>query len=391
MGPSLFRLHRRRRRGRSRLADVRPLDRRRIPLHRRGEPGAIHAARLRPSPLSAQARHHRRRAPRPSPSSPGSCFRDTYIFFGILHHIAVASVLGLAFLRVPVALVLGAALFCFAAPPLLAGPAFDNPALIWLGLQSAFPRTNDFVPLFPWFGVVLAGIAAARLWPLYELIVCRCDTSATGSRGSSSGSAGTASSSISCISRSCSALVYLAAQVASAGSSRLRAAISRKLHGVLRRVRRSSPTSADGLAPALAERSQAEGLWSDMMRQTLSADEQQRYIALVDAVPRAAGGGEAFTGGRQVTRRARTCHRRVIGARDGLGQGCAQPDRHRRRDRRWASGSSFTIKVRRNSDAYRNRPFGRVSRPFRRASPSPPSRPWKRIPAWARSTPTPRA
>ena len=24
------------------------------------------------------------------------------------------------------------------------------------------------MPLFPWFGVVLAGIAAARLWPLYE-------------------------------------------------------------------------------------------------------------------------------------------------------------------------------------------------------------------------------
>ena len=95
-------------------------------------------------------------------------FGDTFIFFGMLHHIAVASVLGLLFLRLPIWLIVVSAIFFFVAPPLVAGPAFDSPWLVWLGLQSEFPRTNDFVPLFPWFGVVLAGIAAARLWPLYE-------------------------------------------------------------------------------------------------------------------------------------------------------------------------------------------------------------------------------
>ncbi len=93
-------------------------------------------------------------------------FPDSYIFFGVLHHIAVASVLGLAFLRTPILIVIGAAIACFFAP-LLASPAFDTPALLWLGLAPVFPRTNDFVPLFPWFGVVLAGIAATRLWLLY--------------------------------------------------------------------------------------------------------------------------------------------------------------------------------------------------------------------------------
>jgi len=92
-------------------------------------------------------------------------FPDAFIFFGILHCIAVSSVIGLAFLRAPVWLVAAAALLALAAPHLLAGPAFDQPALIWLGLATREPRSNDFVPLFPWLGVVLLGILAARLAP----------------------------------------------------------------------------------------------------------------------------------------------------------------------------------------------------------------------------------
>jgi uncharacterized membrane protein len=91
---------------------------------------------------------------------------DVYVFFGILHSIAVASVLGLPFVRAPALLTIVAAIFCFAAPALFAGPAFDSPALLWLGLFTRVPQSNDFVPVFPWFGVVLAGIAAARLAPL---------------------------------------------------------------------------------------------------------------------------------------------------------------------------------------------------------------------------------
>lgn len=89
-------------------------------------------------------------------------FPDSYIFFGILHCIAAASVLALPFLRVPPALTLVAAVFCLAAPSLFTSPLLDAPLLDWLGLGASVPVTNDYVPIFPWFGLVLMGIAAGQ-------------------------------------------------------------------------------------------------------------------------------------------------------------------------------------------------------------------------------------
>lgn len=90
-------------------------------------------------------------------------FPESFIFFGILHHIALASVLALPFLRAPIPIVLAGAGFALAAPAILGGPGFDARPLVFLGLGTSTPTTNDFVPVFPWFGLVLAGIAAARL------------------------------------------------------------------------------------------------------------------------------------------------------------------------------------------------------------------------------------
>lgn len=88
---------------------------------------------------------------------------DTFIFFGILHQITLASVLGLAFLRLPPLLTLAVAVLVIAAPQFLRSDAFNHPALWWIGLSTVFPRSNDFVPLFPWFGAVLIGIGTAGL------------------------------------------------------------------------------------------------------------------------------------------------------------------------------------------------------------------------------------
>ena len=89
---------------------------------------------------------------------------DNVIFFGVLHHIALASLLGLVFLRLPLPIVAVTGIACLAAPFWLAAPVFDAPALRWLGLMTYSPQTNDYVPVMPWFAAVLAGLAVARLW-----------------------------------------------------------------------------------------------------------------------------------------------------------------------------------------------------------------------------------
>lgn len=86
-----------------------------------------------------------------------------FIFFGILHQIALASVLGLAFLRVHGSVILAVAAFMIAGPHFLKAEIFAHPALWWVGLAPSNPPSNDYVPLFPWFGAVLAGMAAARI------------------------------------------------------------------------------------------------------------------------------------------------------------------------------------------------------------------------------------
>ena len=88
-------------------------------------------------------------------------FPKTFIFFGILHFIFVASVLGLAFLNFTwLNLVLGAGLIVAGATAKLT--FFDQPALQWLGMMTHKPVTEDYVPLLPWFGVVMIGIFLAR-------------------------------------------------------------------------------------------------------------------------------------------------------------------------------------------------------------------------------------
>jgi uncharacterized membrane protein len=84
-------------------------------------------------------------------------FPDSMIFFGILHFITVASLLGRAMLPLGLlTLPLGAAVI--AGGLNYSHPWFDQHGWQWIGLVTAKPITEDYVPLVPWFGVVLIGI-----------------------------------------------------------------------------------------------------------------------------------------------------------------------------------------------------------------------------------------
>ena len=92
-------------------------------------------------------------------------FPQSFIFFGILHCIALSSLLALPLLRAPLWLVAVIALAALVAPLLIESPLFDAPAFWWLGLGTREPISNDWRPLLPYFGVVLAGLIATR-WML---------------------------------------------------------------------------------------------------------------------------------------------------------------------------------------------------------------------------------
>jgi uncharacterized membrane protein len=89
-------------------------------------------------------------------------FPQSWIFFGVLHFVVVASVLGLVFLRWPrLDLAMGIILVVVGSTVEL--PFFNQPSLQWLGLMTYKPFTEDYVPLLPWFGVVLIGLFLGRL------------------------------------------------------------------------------------------------------------------------------------------------------------------------------------------------------------------------------------
>ena len=90
-------------------------------------------------------------------------FRERYIYIGILHFIAVALLLAraLAPLR-EWNFVLAAA--AFAAWWSYRDPAFNAAPANIVGFVTLKPRTEDYVPLFPWLAAVLAGLGLGSLW-----------------------------------------------------------------------------------------------------------------------------------------------------------------------------------------------------------------------------------
>ncbi len=93
----------------------------------------------------------------------GWVFGPRFIFFGILHYVAAGLIL--ARLLQP----LGRANLLVGAAVIVAGltfkDAFFDPRFTtWIGFGTHKPATEDFVPIFPWLGVTLIGVALGTLW-----------------------------------------------------------------------------------------------------------------------------------------------------------------------------------------------------------------------------------
>jgi uncharacterized membrane protein len=88
-------------------------------------------------------------------------FPRTFIYFGILHCIAVASILAWPLVRWPrIALVVG--IVVIIAGFAISYPLFDERALSWIGFTTHKPATEDYVPLAPWAGFVLVGVTLGQ-------------------------------------------------------------------------------------------------------------------------------------------------------------------------------------------------------------------------------------
>jgi uncharacterized membrane protein len=85
-------------------------------------------------------------------------FPRSFIWFGVLHAIAVSLLVAKPFVRRPLLAAL-VSVAIIVAGIAYANPAFDNRWLGWLGFMTAKPVTEDYVPLFPWMGVLFIGIA----------------------------------------------------------------------------------------------------------------------------------------------------------------------------------------------------------------------------------------
>ncbi|MEM8701927.1 MAG: heparan-alpha-glucosaminide N-acetyltransferase [Pseudomonadota bacterium] len=98
-------------------------------------------------------------------------FGSSFVRFGILHSIAAASIVSLPFIGRPYWIALVAAAFLLTLPLWASSPAFDGQLWLWTGLGTPDFGSVDYVPIAPWAGVTLAGLALSgvfREWATWD-------------------------------------------------------------------------------------------------------------------------------------------------------------------------------------------------------------------------------
>lgn len=88
-------------------------------------------------------------------------FPESWIYFGVLHFILAARIMGFVFTRLYLVNLVFGILILWMGVSLES--EFFNPRWInWIGFTTYKPFTEDYVPVFPWFGVILLGMFTGR-------------------------------------------------------------------------------------------------------------------------------------------------------------------------------------------------------------------------------------
>lgn len=96
-------------------------------------------------------------------------FPDRFVYFGILHALALATVVGLPFLKLPGLAAIAAAVAVWVLDSAI-GTGFDLPAALWwTGLSAGIRPSVDFIPAIPWMAPALLGIGLAKTFDLTRL------------------------------------------------------------------------------------------------------------------------------------------------------------------------------------------------------------------------------
>ena len=85
------------------------------------------------------------------------------IYFGILHHIVLASLVGVLVAKAHPFVPMAIAAAVLVIDNQIALPALSHPATIWLGLATTAPITADWVPAFPWLAAGLVGLSLGTM------------------------------------------------------------------------------------------------------------------------------------------------------------------------------------------------------------------------------------
>jgi uncharacterized membrane protein len=89
-------------------------------------------------------------------------FGDSFVRFGILHCIAVSSLIALPFTRLPLLYALVGSAIILTLPNWASSSVFDGEMWLWTGLGTPAMPSVDYVPLAPWTGATLLGVALSK-------------------------------------------------------------------------------------------------------------------------------------------------------------------------------------------------------------------------------------